>query len=56
VIRGQAKIGVAVVGMLTAVAGVMIGNRIVVWVAIGILGVAMVLRFIKSAAPPDASE
>ena len=49
---GQAKIGVAVVGMLAAVAGVMIGNRTIVWVAIAILGVAMVLRFAKSPEPP----
>ncbi|MDZ4674481.1 MAG: hypothetical protein SGI84_08505 [Gemmatimonadota bacterium] len=40
--------------MLTAVAGVMVGNRIVVWAAIGILGLAMVLRFVKPVQPPGS--
>jgi len=44
----QAKAGFAFAGMLVAVAGVVLDNRIVVWVAIGVLGVAMVLRFVAA--------
>lgn len=50
---GQVKIGVAVVGMLTAVAGVMTGNRNIVWVAIGVLGIAVVLRIVDRKVPPS---
>ncbi len=51
----QAKAAAAFLGMALAVAGVVLDNRIIVWVAIGVLGVAMVLRFVaaRAARPRD---
>lgn len=40
----QARVAVAVLGMLLAAFGVILGNRLVVWVAIAVLAVAFVLR------------
>jgi len=48
----EAKVGVGVVGMLIAVGGVLTGNRPVVWVAIGVLAVALILRLVDKKAPP----
>lgn len=44
-IPGEVRVGVAVLGMLLAAFGVILGNRMVVWLAIGVLAVAYVLRF-----------
>lgn len=55
----QAKTGVALVGMAIAVTGVALGSRPLVWVAIAVLGGAMVLRFVANrsrSAPTDQSE
>jgi len=49
----EAKVGVGVVGMLLAAGGVLTGNRLVVWVAIGVLGVAVILRIVDRKAPPS---
>jgi hypothetical protein len=43
----QVRTGVALVGMAIAVAGVALDSRLVVWIAIGVLGVAVVLRFVS---------
>jgi hypothetical protein len=51
VIPGEVRVGVAVLGMLLAAAGVILGNRLVVWVAIGVLAVAYVLRFFMVRTP-----
>jgi hypothetical protein len=40
------RVGVAVVGGLLAVAGIVLESPAIVWVAIGVLGVAFVLRFV----------
>lgn len=42
----QVRTGVALLGMAIAVAGVALDSRLVVWIAIAVLGVAVVLRFI----------
>lgn len=44
-IPAEVRVGVAVLGMLLAAAGVILGHRLVVWVAIGVLAVAYLLRF-----------
>lgn len=38
------KAGFAFAGMAAAVAGVGLGQRVIVWVAMGLLGVALALR------------
>lgn len=48
----EAKVGIGVVGMLLAAGGVLTGNRIVVWVAIAVLGLALMLRILERKAPP----
>jgi hypothetical protein len=40
------RTGVALLGMAIAVAVVALDSRVVVWIAIGVLGVAVVLRFV----------
>ncbi len=50
-IPAEVRVGVAVLGMLLAAAGVILGNRVVVWVAIGVLAVAFILRFFMVRAP-----
>lgn len=50
-IPAQVRVGVAVLGMLLAAAGVILGNRLVVWVAIGVLAVAFILRFFMIRTP-----
>jgi hypothetical protein len=57
VIPAEVRVGVAVLGMLLAALGVLLGNRVVVWVAIGVLGVALILRFVVVRAPrPDEED
>ncbi len=55
----QAKMVVALAGMLLAVLGVALGNRLLVWIAMGVLGVAVVLRVVirrtRPAPEDDAS-
>lgn len=48
----EAKVGVGVIGMLLAAGGVLLGNRIVVWVAMGVLAIALLLRFVNKKDPP----
>ncbi len=56
-IPGQVRVGVAVLGMLLAASGVILGNRMVVWVAIGVLAVAFILRFFMVRTPqPDEED
>lgn len=55
-IPAQVRVGVAVLGMLLAAFGVILGNRLVVWVAIGVLAVAFILRFFMVRTPPQAEE
>ncbi|MFN2315728.1 MAG: hypothetical protein ABR602_03530 [Gemmatimonadales bacterium] len=50
-IPAEVRVGVAVLGMLLAAAGVILGNRLVVWVAIGVLAVAYLLRFFMVRTP-----
>ena len=50
-IPGEVRVAVAVLGMLLAAAGVILGNRVVVWVAIGVLAVAFILRFVVVRTP-----
>lgn len=45
---GEKRAGVAVVGGLLAVAGIVLQNQAIVWVAIGVLAVAWVLRFVAA--------
>ncbi|HUG26701.1 MAG TPA: hypothetical protein VMK53_00270 [Gemmatimonadales bacterium] len=52
----EVRVGVAVLGMLLAAFGVILGNRVVVWVAIGVLAVAYVLRFFMVRTPPVDEE
>lgn len=55
-ILGEVRLGVAVVGMVLAIAGIVLDNRIVVWVAIGVLAVAYVLRFFMVRTPRAGEE
>lgn len=48
------KAGFAFAGMATAVAGVGLGQRVVVWVAMGFLGMALALRIWIRRARPTA--
>lgn len=50
-IPAEVRVGVAVLGMLLAATGVILGHRLVVWVAIGVLAVAFVLRFLTLRTP-----
>ena len=52
----QAKTGAALLGMALAVTGVVLGSRTVVWVAIAVIGVAMVLRVLIRRAAARATE
>jgi hypothetical protein len=45
----QLKQAAGVLGLIAALAGIALGNTIVVWVAIGLLGVSIVLRILISA-------
>lgn len=44
----QARQALGLVGLLTALAGIATDNSIVVWVAIGLLGVSVVLRAVAT--------
>ena len=55
-IPGEVRVAVAVLGMLLAAAGVILGNRVVVWVAIGVLAVAFLLRFVVVRTPRREEE
>jgi hypothetical protein len=42
----QLKQGAGVLGLLAALAGIALNNRLVIWVAIGLFGVSIVLRIL----------
>lgn len=52
----EARVAVALVGMVLAVAGIVLDNRIVVWVAIGVLAVAFILRYFAAGFPRGKGE
>lgn len=53
---GRLRLVLAVAGFAFAVAGIATDNRLVVWVAIGLLGAAMVVRLIARRAEARREE
>ena len=45
----QLKQVFGVLGMIAALAGIVLGNRTMIWVAMGLLGISIVLRIVLSA-------
>jgi len=57
----QARQAVGLLGLLAALAGIATGSRVVVWVAIGLLGASVLMRAVakllarrREQSPPEA--
>ena len=52
----RAKLVLGLLGLIAALAGIALDNRILVWVAIGLLGASIVARMITSGRARRAEE